>query len=47
MEGVQNEMKHSKVCKKDFHRSLFAKHLRSKLHEDNENLISSNFSNGP
>ena len=46
MEGAQNQMqkfKHCEVCNKDIHRSSFAKHLKSKIHNQNVQIISSNF----
>ena len=32
-------------CNVDVNKSSYAKHLRSKMHEDNERLITSNFFN--
>ena len=33
------------ICNVDVHKSSYAKHLRSKMHEDNQILIPSNFFN--
>ena len=33
------------ICNADVHKSSYAKHLRSKMHEDNQTLIPSNFFN--
>ena len=33
------------ICNVDVHRSSYAKHLRSKMHEDNQRIIPSNFFN--
>ena len=43
----QNKMRRCEVCKKDVHRSSFAKHLRSKAHEENEKIIPSNLFEEP
>ena len=43
----QNKMKNCEVCKKDVHRSSFAKHLRSKTHQENEKIIPSNLFEEP
>ena len=33
------------ICNVDVHKSSYAKHLRSKMHEDNQRIIPSNFFN--
>ena len=42
MEGAQ-KFKHCEVCNKDFRRSSFSKHFKSKLHTQNEEIIPHNF----
>ena len=43
MKDAQIELPQCEVCEKDVHRSSSLKHLKSKLHEDNEKLNPSNF----
>ena len=43
MEGARNNIKYCEVCKEDVHRSSFAKHLKSKLHETNAKIIPPTF----
>ena len=42
MDARQN-LRRCEICQKDIHRASFAKHLRSKLHEENQKIIPSNF----
>ena len=38
-----SDLRRCEICQKDIHRASFAKHLRSKLHEENQKIIPSNF----
>ena len=41
------ELRRCEICNKSIHRASYAKHLRSKLHEENQKIIPSNFFNEP
>ena len=43
----QNKMRRCEVCEKEVHKSSFAKHLRSKTHQENEKIIPSNLFEEP
>ena len=44
---VGTRFKNCEVCNKDIHRSSFTKLLKSKVHEENEKIIPTNFFNEP
>ena len=37
------ELRRCEICDKSIHRASYAKHLRSKLHEENQKINPSNF----
>ena len=41
------EIRRCEICNKSVHRASYAKHLRSKTHEENQKIIPSNFFNEP